>query len=727
MKTSKYKYMKVDEFISLSEKINGDKFDYSLITKDNIENSKSRIPLKCNVCDYTWNPNITHVLNGISCCKCNKKSPWTLERFIKEAYEIHKDKFDYSKIIEKDFKNSKSNIPLSCKNCNYEWNTKITDHINGRRGCPQCSGNLPYTLEKFLQKAKEKHGNNFDYSNIKSDDIKNIKSLIQVKCNICQYEWSITISNHIRSGCPSCNGKLTWNLEKFLKEAYKVHQNKFDYSKIKEENIKFFKSKIPLICNSCNYEWYTTISNHMKYKYGCPSCSGNAKWTLERLIKKGNMIHGGKISYENIKENDVINSKSKVNLKCNICFHEWNTTDIDCHINQKTGCPNCSGNILWNFDRFVKKSKEIHGEKYNYDKVKLLPKLTAKTKIPLKCNKCSYEWNTTQLQHHIHSKSGCPECSGLIAWNLEKFLKKAKEIHGDKFFYGKIQEHHIKNQKSAVPLICNKCKYEWDTTIIGSHINIGTGCPNCSGNVPWTFDRFLQRAYEIHGNNFSYEKIDINLNSNSNINIRCNTCNFEWKHTKIGSHINQKTGCPNCSKQIPWNLDRFLEKARIIHGNKYNYENIQNNNIQANSLLNIICNKCNHGFSQKLSSHITGKHGCPHCAKSRGYSMAQIHWLEIIMEIESIEIQHALSLEGEYRIPNVGKVDGYCKENNTVYEFHGDFWHGNPNIFDQDKLHPYSKKCETFGDKYQKTLLRDQKIRDLGYNLIVKWETDLEE
>ena len=30
------------------------------------------------------------------------------------------------------------------------------------------------------------------------------------------------------------------------------------------------------------------------------------------------------------------------------------------------------------------------------------------------------------------------------------------------------------------------------------------------------------------------------------------------------------------------------------------------------------------------------------------------------------------------------KVDGYCYETNTVYEFHGDYWHGNPIVFDSD-------------------------------------------
>lgn len=73
---------------------------------------------------------------------------------------------------------------------------------------------------------------------------------------------------------------------------------------------------------------------------------------------------------------------------------------------------------------------------------------------------------------------------------------------------------------------------------------------------------------------------------------------------------------------------------------------------------------------------------------SRGYSNAQILWLENIMTAENIIIQHALSPFGEILIPGVGKVDGFYEQTNTVYEYHGDFWNG---------------------ELYRKTIERDQK------------------
>jgi G:T-mismatch repair DNA endonuclease (very short patch repair protein) len=68
------------------------------------------------------------------------------------------------------------------------------------------------------------------------------------------------------------------------------------------------------------------------------------------------------------------------------------------------------------------------------------------------------------------------------------------------------------------------------------------------------------------------------------------------------------------------------------------------------------------------------------------------------------------------------KVDGYCKQNNTIYEFHGDIWHGNPKIYDKDSLNPFNNK--RFGDLYEETLEKEKFIKEKGFNLITIWECD---
>lgn len=102
------------------------------------------------------------------------------------------------------------------------------------------------------------------------------------------------------------------------------------------------------------------------------------------------------------------------------------------------------------------------------------------------------------------------------------------------------------------------------------------------------------------------------------------------------------------------------------------------------------------------------------------YSYACIKWLESIINQENIYIQHAGNV-GEYNIPGTRyKADGYCQDTNTIYEFYGDYWHGNPQVFPSTVFNEIIGI--TMGELYQKTIVREQHIRQLGYNLITVWE-----
>lgn len=104
------------------------------------------------------------------------------------------------------------------------------------------------------------------------------------------------------------------------------------------------------------------------------------------------------------------------------------------------------------------------------------------------------------------------------------------------------------------------------------------------------------------------------------------------------------------------------------------------------------------------------------------YSKQQIEWLNFLQKYYGINIQHACN-DGEYKIPETRyHADGFCSDTNTIYEYHGDYYHGNPKIFQPDD---FNKKIKcTHGELYQKTLKKEEDIRRLGYNLVTMWESD---
>lgn len=140
-----------------------------------------------------------------------------------------------------------------------------------------------WTLPIFLERAIEIHSDKFDYSLVKPEDVQGAKSYITLKCNVCTNNWTTSIGNIInnKANCINCvGGRQRWTLERFLLKGREIHGNRFDYSQITSDHIRGQKTNVPIKCRTCQYSWSPPISSHIDKKRGCPSCAGNAPWTL---------------------------------------------------------------------------------------------------------------------------------------------------------------------------------------------------------------------------------------------------------------------------------------------------------------------------------------------------------------------------------------------------------------------------------------------------------------
>lgn len=118
------------------------------------------------------------------------------------------------------------------------------------------------------------------------------------------------------------------------------------------------------------------------------------------------------------------------------------------------------------------------------------------------------------------------------------------------------------------------------------------------------------------------------------------------------------------------------------------------------------------------SSLERGTGGCPYCSTRRKYSKVAIKWLN---SLDNPNIIHAEN-GGEQVILGY-KVDGYDPTNNTVYEFHGDAYHGNLDVYSPDfYCHPYNKTI-TAEELWDKTFLRMRALSEVC-NVIYIWEAD---
>nr|XP_042904476.1 uncharacterized protein LOC122270590 [Parasteatoda tepidariorum] len=124
------------------------------------------------------------------------------------------------------------------------------------------------------------------------------------------------------------------------------------------------------------------------------------------------------------------------------------------------------------------------------------------------------------------------------------------------------------------------------------------------------------------------------------------------------------------------------------------------------------------------SQHITPKTIAMvpvHGYASDNYSRDSIRWLDFISVSEGRHISHALNGRGEVIIDGL-KVDGFCAETNTIYQYHGCFYHGCEKCFDPDAVNPVSG--ETMNKLRTQTNIISDRLKKKGYTLQEIWEHD---
>ena len=107
--------------------------------------------------------------------------------------------------------------------------------------------------------------------------------------------------------------------------------------------------------------------------------------------------------------------------------------------------------------------------------------------------------------------------------------------------------------------------------------------------------------------------------------------------------------------------------------------------------------------------------------KVENHSKKSITWLKFLQHKLNVDVRHALN-GGEVNLPDIGKVDGFCDENNTLYEFQGCYWHGCTKCFSGHVVNKHNRLDMRY--------LRDQTSRKNAlirreYSLVEMWECHL--
>ena len=234
----------------------------------------------------------------------------TTEEFIQKAQRVHGNKYDYSKV---EYVASKTKVCIICPKHGEFWQIP-NSHLRGI-GCSKCGKESAAKLQtatkdSFIERAKQMHGSQYDYSKVQY-----INSATKV-CIICKQHgefWQRPYAHTQGAGCPLCGKikirkKRAYSFEDFLLLAKKEHNDKYIYSKAKYHD---YKTKICIVCRE-HGEFWQKPTDHIQGN-GCPKCSHNLKLTTEDFIKKAKQIHKDKYDYSKV---EYKNNREKVCIIC---------------------------------------------------------------------------------------------------------------------------------------------------------------------------------------------------------------------------------------------------------------------------------------------------------------------------------------------------------------------------------------------------------------------------
>ena len=193
---------------------------------------------------------------------------------------------------------------------------------------------------------------------------------------------------------------------------------------------------------------------------------------------------------------------------------------------------------------------------------------------------------------------------------LEEVFFKFKECHGDKYDYSLVKYHKLKDK---IDIIC-KLHGKFEQTSL-NHLQ-GRGCKKCGVEKnrlsnKLTKEEFIAESEKIHGGKYNYELVNY-ISCFEKVKIVCKLHGeFEQSPT---THLRGqgcwRCGIISCSSKNRLSNEEFVNKAKKIHGNIYDYSCVEY--ISNREKVSIGCLIHGDLYRQSPSNHLSGK-GCPKC------------------------------------------------------------------------------------------------------------------
>lgn len=310
--------------------------------------------------------------------------------------------------------------------------------------------------EEFEKRCKEIYGDRFTFEKaVYKNDATRVTLFDTLK-----NQYVKLLPGNIYKGRVMTKNKR-YNTENFIKWSKEIFGDLFTY----EKTVCNKSSDYVIITCKKHGDFKKKAYAHINQKQGCPFCSDNFR-TKEMIIKESKEVFGDEYDYSLV-EDALPNTKIKIICPKHGVFEK---TPYE-HINKKIGCPYCAKEKRRkSLDDFIKGANLIDRNIDIIDNYESMSK-----PLKFKCKNCGYEWET--LPSKIQAGEGCPKCANKIKPTKEEIIKKAREIHGEKYDYSLVNMEEATNENHyKIKIICPE--HGIFEQPYHSHLN-GASCPLC--------------------------------------------------------------------------------------------------------------------------------------------------------------------------------------------------------------------------------------------------------
>lgn len=309
---------------------------------------------------------------------------------------------------------------------------------------------------------------------------------------------------------------------------------------------------------------------------------------------------------------------------------------------------------------FIAEAKQIHKENYIYEKTIYTHSLEP---LIVTCSTCKQDFKI--LKYNFLKGSEPCSCHKDKRY-LDSFILRAKT----KFPNFDYTNTNYNKSKQEVNIYCSL--HEEFTIATYHFLNSEYGCPSCgreATRIP--YEVALQRSIDTHQDTYIYgDKFKNSYKSFTQPAIITCKLHGEFKQTpKIHSEGNGCKECNYAARRLP--VQEFINKAKLIHNNKYTYDAIfiESYN-KAKDYVSILCPI--HGrFDQWAYNHLQGR-GCWQCSKEINVSKAEIDLREwLITAYPYLEYQYNVYPDFMFGY----ELDIYIPELKLAIEYNGYVYH----------------------------------------------------